>query len=427
MKILITGSGGREHALAWRLAQDIGKENIFIAPGNAGTSTCGTNLPCSYNDFEKIKEYIISLSIDMVVVGPEEPLVNGFADVLKKDENLKKLMIIGPSAKGAMLEGSKDFAKRFMERHSIPTAEYSTFSFNQKHEAQEYIKSHKGPYVIKADGLAAGKGVVIINDVDEAINHISSVFDNNIFGDAGKTLVIEQFLEGIEMSVFVLTDGKNYILLPGAKDYKRIGDGNTGPNTGGMGTVSPVPFADELFMNKVINRIIEPTISGLQKDNIDYCGFIFFGLMNVDGNPYVIEYNVRMGDPETQVVMPRIDGSFADMLKATAAKNIKTHVAETKPITALSVVLASKGYPEKYEKGKTITLPEGEHLIFHAGTAIADNKTVSSGGRVLAVVGTGETINEARNEAYILAGKVQFEGKTNRNDIGLDLMQYESI
>lgn len=426
MKILITGSGGREHALAWRLARDIGKENIFIAPGNAGTVSCGTNLPCSYNDFGKLQEYIISLSIDMVVVGPEEPLVNGFTDLLKKDARFSKLMIIGPSAQGAMLEGSKDFAKQFMIRHGIPTAAYATFTSEQKLEAQSYIRSHSGPYVMKADGLAAGKGVVITESADEAVNHIASVFDENIFGEAGKTLVIEQFLEGIEMSVFALTDGNNYVLLPGAKDYKRIGDGNTGPNTGGMGTVSPVPFATKEFMDKVVTRVVEPTISGLQKDEIDYCGFVFFGLMNVNGDPYVIEYNVRMGDPETQVVMPRIGGSFADMLKAAATGNLKDFIPETLPLTALSIVLASKGYPGSYEKGKTISLPEGDYLIFHAGTTQSNNQITTSGGRVLAVVGTGNTISEARNSAYTLAEKVHFEGKTNRSDIGLDLMQYEN-
>jgi len=427
MKILITGSGGREHALAWRLARDIGKENIYIAPGNAGTDSCGTNLPCSYNDFGKLQEYIISLSIDMVVVGPEEPLVNGFTDLLKKDARFSKLMIIGPSAQGAMLEGSKDFAKQFMIRHGIPTAAYATFTSEQKTEAQSYIRSHSGPYVMKADGLAAGKGVVITESADEAVNHIASVFDENIFGEAGKTLVIEQFLEGIEMSVFALTDGNNYVLLPGAKDYKRIGDGNTGPNTGGMGTVSPVPFATKEFMDKVVTRVVEPTISGLQKDNIDYCGFVFFGLMNVKGDPYVIEYNVRMGDPETQVVMPRIGDSFAEMLKAASTGNLKDYHTETLPMTALSIVLASKGYPGSYEKGKAISLPEGDHLIFHAGTAASNNQTVTSGGRVMAVVGTGNTIDEARKAAYNLAERVHFEGKTNRSDIGLDLMEYESI
>ncbi len=427
MKILITGSGGREHALAWRLASDIGKENIFIAPGNAGTAQCGTNLPCSYNDFEKLIENIVSLNIGMVVIGPEEPLVNGFTDLLKKDPRFSNLMIIGPSAQGAMLEGSKDFAKQFMIRHGIPTAAYATFTSEQKVEAQSYIRSHSGPYVMKADGLAAGKGVVITESADEAVQHIASVFEDNIFGEAGKTLVIEQFLEGIEMSVFALTDGKNYVLLPGAKDYKRIGDGNTGPNTGGMGTVSPVPFATEEFMHKVVTRVVEPTISGLQKDQIDYCGFVFFGLMNVKGDPYVIEYNVRMGDPETQVVMPRIGGSFADMLKAAATGTLTDVITETLSHTALSIVLASKGYPGSYEKGKSISLPEGNDLIFHAGTAISNEQVVTTGGRVMAVVGIGNTLQDARSKAYTIAEKVHFEGKIHRNDIGLDLLNYESI
>ncbi|HBG70190.1 MAG: phosphoribosylamine--glycine ligase [Bacteroidetes bacterium GWF2_43_63] len=427
MKILITGSGGREHALAWRLARDIGKENIFIAPGNAGTLQCGTNLPYSFNDFENLLEQIISLSIDMILVGPEEPLVNGFTDLLKKDPRFINLLIVGPSAHGAMLEGSKDFAKQFMIRHDIPTAAYATFTSEQKTEAQSYIRSHSGPYVMKADGLAAGKGVVITESADEAVNHIASVFEDNIFGEAGKTLVIEQFLDGIEMSVFALTDGKNYVLLPGAKDYKRIGDGNTGPNTGGMGTVSPVPFATKEFMDKVVTRVVEPTISGFQKDNIDYCGFVFFGLMNVNGDPFVIEYNVRMGDPETQVVMPRIGGSFAEMLTAAATGNLKDYKTETLPMTALSIVLASKGYPGDYEKGKTISLPEGNHLIFHAGTKVLHDNVVTSGGRVMAVVGTGNTLDEARTAAYNLADHVHFEGKTNRSDIGLDLKAYEIV
>ncbi|MPM00531.1 Phosphoribosylamine--glycine ligase [bioreactor metagenome] len=427
MKILITGSGGREHALAWRLSRDIGKENIFIAPGNAGTQQCGTNIPCSYNDFEKLKEYIQSLNIDMVIIGPEEPLVNGFADELRQDDRFSELMVIGPSAQGARLEGSKDFAKQFMIRHEIPTAAYATFHAGQKEEAQAYIRSHSGPYVMKADGLAAGKGVVITESADEAVDHIASVFDDNIFGEAGKTLVIEQFLDGIEMSVFALTDGEKYVLLPGAKDYKRIGDGNTGPNTGGMGTVSPVPFATEAFMNKVVTRIVEPTISGLQKDRIDYCGFVFFGLMNVKGDPYVIEYNVRMGDPETQVVMPRIGGSFADMLKSAARGTLAEIKPQTLPQTALSIVLASKGYPGSYEKGKAIELTSENDLIFHAGTVQQGESIVTSGGRVMAVVGIGNSIDEARNKAYSLAASVHFEGKTHRNDIGLDLKEYETI
>lgn len=427
MKILITGSGGREHALAWRLARDIGKDNIFIAPGNAGTSSCGTNLPCSFNDFEKLGEYLVSLSIDMVVVGPEEPLVNGFTDLLHHDPRFSNLLIIGPTAMGAKLEGSKDFAKQFMLRHGIPTAEYAAFTSEQKAEAQAYIRSHRGPYVMKADGLAAGKGVVITESADEAVAHIAEVFDHRIFGDAGKTLVIEQFLEGIEMSVFALTDGKNYVLLPGAKDYKRIGDGNTGPNTGGMGTVSPVPFAGPDFMNKVVTRVIEPTINGLQKDGIDYCGFVFFGLMNVQGDPYVIEYNVRMGDPETQVVMPRIGGSFAGLLQAAANGTLKNHQPETLSCTALSVVLASAGYPGPYEKGKQIDIPQGDSLIFHAGTTLKDHSVVTSGGRVMSVVGLGASIGEARDKAYSVAHAVQFEGKTYRNDIGLDLIHYENL
>lgn len=427
MRILITGSGGREHALAWRLSQDEGKENIFIAPGNAGTASCGTNINCSYNDFENLSQIIEDLKIEMLVVGPEEPLVNGFSDYLKNKRQFKDLIIIGPSAKGATLEGSKDFAKNFMIRHNIPTAKFKTFNYTQKEEAISFIKSQNGPYVLKADGLAAGKGVVITSSKDEAISHVSSVFENNIFGDAGKTIVIEQYLDGIEMSVFVLTDGKDYVLLPNAKDYKRIGDGDTGPNTGGMGTVSPVPFATEEFMQKVENEIIKPTISGLKKESIDYCGFIFFGLMNVAGNPYLIEYNVRMGDPETQVIMPRIGGSLRKILEATFKNTLQSVKVEILPETTLAVVIASEGYPGAYSKGKKINIQSENSIIFHAGTALADNNIITSGGRVLAAVGTGKSINEARNNAYNIVDKIDFDGKKYRKDIGLDLLKYETI
>ena len=427
MRILITGSGGREHALAWRLSQDEGKENIFIAPGNAGTASCGTNINCSYNDFENLSQIIEDLKIEMLVVGPEEPLVNGFPDYLKNKKQFKDLIIIGPNAKGATLEGSKDFAKNFMIRHNIPTAKFKTFNHTQKEEAISFIKSQNGPYVLKANGLAAGKGVIITSSTNEAISHISSVFENNIFGDAGKTIVIEQYLDGIEMSAFVLTDGKDYVLLPNAKDYKRIGDGDTGPNTGGMGTVSPVPFATKEFMQKVENEIIKPTISGLKKESIDYCGFIFFGLMNVAGNPYLIEYNVRMGDPETQVIMPRIGGSLSKILEATFKNSLQNIKVEILPETTLAVVIASEGYPAAYSKGKKINIQSANSIIFHAGTALADNNIVTSGGRVLAAIGTGKSINEARNNAYNIVDKIDFDGKTYRKDIGLDLLKYETI
>ncbi|PKP04076.1 MAG: phosphoribosylamine--glycine ligase [Bacteroidetes bacterium HGW-Bacteroidetes-6] len=426
MRILITGSGGREHAIAWRLARDIGSENIFVAPGNAGTKQCATNIDCSYNNFEMLANHIDELHIDLLMIGPEEPLVNGFTDYLKQDPRFAKLMIVGPGSNGAILEGSKDFAKQFMNKYSIPTAAYQTFE--SKDKAAEYIRSLKSPYVLKADGLAAGKGVVIAQTEEEALKHIDLVFQNRVFGDAGNKLVIEEFLDGIEMSVFALTDGRNYVLLPEAKDYKRIGDGDTGPNTGGMGTVSPVPFANKEFMQKVVSRIVEPTISGIAAENMDYCGFIFIGLMNVGGDPFVIEYNVRLGDPETQVILPRIGGSFIDLLTAAATQQLEGKSIEHEAFTTLSIVLASEGYPGAYKKGNEIEFePDPNDLVFHAGTAVVGDKTVTAGGRVLAVVGKGNNVTEAMIWAYENAERIKFEGVYYRNDIGFDLMKYENI
>jgi phosphoribosylamine--glycine ligase len=428
MKILITGSGGREHAIAWRLARDIGSENIFVAPGNAGTMQCAQNINCGYNDFEGLAKKIEELGINMVLVGPEEPLVNGFIEFLKADARFEKLLIVGPGKQGAMLEGSKDFAKQFMNKYGIPTAAHQTFEAHEEEKAAEFIHSLKSPYVLKADGLAAGKGVVIAETEEEALKHIHTVFHNHVFGDAGKKLVIEEFLDGIELSVFALTDGKNYVLLPSAKDYKRIGDGNTGPNTGGMGTVSPVPFANDEFMRKVVTRIVEPTIDGIAAEKMDYCGFVFIGIMNVKGEPYVIEYNVRLGDPETQVLMPRIGGSFTEILAAAALGNLENKTIELEKFTTLSIVLASKGYPGTYEKGIEIEFEtEPNDLVFHAGTAKDGDKIVTSGGRVLAVVGKGNSIAEAMIWAYENAERIRFKGAYYRNDIGFDLMKYENI
>ncbi len=427
MKILITGSGGREHALAWRLSRDVGCENVYVAPGNAGTDQCAINVDLSANDFGSLADLIESLQIELVIVGPEEPLVNGFTDFLRHERGLANLAIVGPVAAGAMLEGSKDFAKQFMMSEGIPTAAYATFIPGQEQQAIAYIENQQGPYVMKADGLAAGKGVVILTSKDEAIAHIHQVFSEKIFGEAGNKLVIEEFLDGIEMSVFALTDGKNHVILPGAKDYKRIGDGNTGPNTGGMGTVSPVPFANDIFMEKVIRQIVEPTIQGLHKRKIDYRGFLFFGLMNVNGNPFVIEYNVRLGDPETQVLMPRIGGSFAELLYSAGNGNLSQIPVVTLPNTAVAVVLASKGYPGKYEKGESIHMDiNDEDIVFHAGTIQKEGDLCTAGGRVMAAVGTGESLSEAIIKAYELTERIHFEGKTLRNDIGMDLMKYEA-
>lgn len=428
MNVLILGSGGREHAFAWKLAQSKQLENLYIAPGNAGTAQCGTNVAISATDFDAIKNLVWEKSIDLVLVGPEDPLVKGVHDYFLQDEVLREIPVIGPKKDGAQLEGSKDFSKQFMFRHGVPTAKYKSFTKDNIHEGPAFIDSLEAPYVLKADGLAAGKGVLILNDKDEAKRELQNMILNAKFGNAGNTVVIEEFLKGIELSVFVLTDGKSYKILPAAKDYKRIGVGDTGLNTGGMGAVSPVPFADEAFIKKVEEKIVKPTINGLLKDGIDYRGFIFIGLMNCDGEPSVIEYNCRMGDPETEVVIPRIESDFLDLLQGVATQTLhEKQFSVTKDIAA-TVVLVSGGYPEEFEKNKTVT---GLHNsidshIFHSGTAVINEEVVTNGGRVFAVTSFGKTIEEAVTKSFATAEKVTYEGKYYRSDIGKDLINWKN-
>jgi phosphoribosylamine--glycine ligase len=422
MNILLLGSGGREHAFAWKISQSDWVDNLYIAPGNAGTSSCGTNVALSPNDFEAVASKVKELDINMVIVGPEEPLVLGIVDYFKSTPELKNIPVIGPSKQGAMLEGSKDFAKQFMVRHNIPTARYQSFVKGQEQEALAFMQTLKAPYVLKADGLAAGKGVVILNDINEAQAEVNAMLSGK-FGDAGNTVVIEEFLSGIEVSVFVLTDGSSYLILPEAKDYKRIGEGDTGPNTGGMGAVSPVSFATPEFLEKVENTIIIPTIKGLKKEKIDYKGFIFFGLINVEDNPYVIEYNCRMGDPESEVVIPRIQSDFVELFQAVAEERLADEELFIDDRTATTIVMVSGGYPGDYKKGDVI---EGlnnatEGIVFHAGTKEENGKVVTNGGRVLAVTAYGKNMNDALNKSYRNAGKINFEGAYYRRDIGFDL------
>lgn len=421
--ILVLGSGGREHALAWKLAQGEGA-HVFIAPGNAGTAEVGTNVNIKVGDFEGIRKFCLDNEIGLVVVGPEQPLVDGIVDYFKCDAQLQKIRIIGPDRQGAQLEGSKAYAKEFMARNGIPTARCLTVNQTNLAQGEAFLRSLKAPYVLKADGLAAGKGVLILDTLEEAVNELGNMLGGK-FGEASATVVIEEFLSGIECSVFVLTDGEHYLLLPEAKDYKRIGDGDKGLNTGGMGAVSPVPFCTPEFLQKVEDRIVKPTLKGLQAEGIEYKGFIFLGLMNCGGDPYVIEYNVRMGDPETEAVVTRIEGDFADLLYACADGCLdKVHYAQS-PRTALTVMLVSGGYPEAYQKGKVMT---GMGLLkdcvaFHAGTAFnAEGQTITAGGRVIAVTALGDSITEARAKAYENVVKIQFEGENHRNDIGLDLL-----
>ncbi|MEI9917900.1 MAG: phosphoribosylamine--glycine ligase [Bacteroidota bacterium] len=420
MNILIVGSGGREHAFAWKIKQSPLCSKLFVAPGNAGTGLIATNVPIAVDDFDKLRLLCIDEKIDLMIVGPEVPLVKGIRDYFQA--SLPDLLIVGPGKTGAQLEGSKDFSKQFMLRNNVPTAKAKVFfDFN---EAIKFVSELKPPYVLKADGLAAGKGVVITNDLQEAISTIENMLVNKQFGDASSKILIEEFLDGIEVSVFILTDGKDYVILPPAKDYKRIGDGDEGPNTGGMGAVSPVVFANEEFMKKVESRVIAPTVEGLRKEGIDYRGFIFIGLMNVGGDPYVIEYNARMGDPETQVVMLRLDGDFVEVLVATAKAQLKGHRIAAHPSYALTVSLVAGGYPGEYKKGDIIKGSE-QKGVFHAGTKAASGNVLTDGGRVLSVTGEGKTLAEARKIAYERISAISWDGLYFRKDIGLDLQKIE--
>ena len=422
MNILILGSGGREHALAWKLSKSRKIDHLFIAPGNAGTASCGTNLAVNPEDFASVKQAVLDNHIDIVVVGPEAPLVAGIHDFFLSDDRLRNIPVVGPDKKAAQLEGSKDFAKDFLTRHKIPTASYKSFDRSNASQARSFLSSLKPPYVIKADGLAAGKGVLIIDDLDEAEKEVNDMLSGK-FGSAGNKVVIEEFLSGIELSVFIITDGKSYKLLPEAKDYKRIGAGDTGLNTGGMGAVSPVSFAGKDFMKKVVERIIDPTMKGLAEDKIEYKGFIFFGLINVKGDPYVIEYNARMGDPESEVVIPRIKSDLFELIEGVALGNLSERKIEIEDDTFTTVMLVSVGYPGNYEKGKVITGLEGieESIPFHAGTGFKDGCVVTSGGRVIAVTSRGKNMKEALGKSYASAGKIKFDGIYFRPDIGFDL------
>ena len=424
MNILILGSGGREHAFTHKLIQSKKVTHIFVAPGNAGTQEIATNIDVNPTDFESVKKAVIAHDIQMVIVGPEAPLVNGVHDFFLADDELKNIPVIGPKKDGALLEGSKDFSKEFMFKHGIPTAKYQSFTKENLQQGKLFLESLTPPYVLKADGLAAGKGVLILDSLEEAKSELEEMVSNQKFGDASSTVVIEEFLKGIELSVFVLTDGKSYKILPSAKDYKRIGEGDKGLNTGGMGAISPVPFADQIFLNKVEELVVKPTILGLQKDGIDYRGFIFIGLMNDNGNPSVVEYNVRMGDPETEVVLPRIQSDLFDLFDGVANQNLEEKEFSVTDKIATTVMLVSGGYPESYEKGAVISGLDNhkDSIIFHAGTKIKDETIVTSGGRVLAVTSLSDTIQEALDQSYKTIDSIHFEKMNYRKDIGFDLV-----
>ena len=422
MNILLLGSGGREHAIARSLAKSKRLDHLYIAPGNAGSSQYGTNVDLNILDFDIIKSWSLNHKIDMIIVGPEAPLVEGIYDAIKADDETKHIAVIGPSAEGAMLEGSKAFAKKFMEEFDVPTAAYLEVTIDNIQEGKDYINNNAGPYVLKADGLAAGKGVLIIADAQEAISSLSEMLAGQ-FGQASATVVIEQFLDGIEFSVFALTDGKDYVILPVAKDYKRIGEGDTGLNTGGMGAVSPPPFVTSELMQKVESKIVQPTIEGISKRGFDYIGFVFIGLIRVDNEPYVIEYNCRMGDPETEVVFPRIQSDVIDLLEAASRGTLSEVQIDINPLSAATVMLVSGGYPEAYEKGKVISnIPTTSNsIIFHAGTKMSNDDLVTNGGRVLAITSFGENYKLALDSTKRIAEDIQFEGKYYRSDIGFDL------
>lgn len=425
MNVLILGSGGREHAFAWKIAQSKQLQNLYIAPGNAGTSNCGTNVNIGVNDFEAIKKLVWEKDINLVLVGPEDPLVNGIHDFFLQDDVLREVPVIGPKKDGAQLEGSKDFSKQFMMRHGVPTAAYATFTKDNVAAGEAFLATLKPPFVLKADGLAAGKGVLILNDLNEARTELRSMLLDAKFGAASARVVVEEYLHGIELSVFVLTDGRSYKLLPAAKDYKRIGEGDTGLNTGGMGAVSPVPFANDAFIKKVEEKIVKPTIAGLNKEGIDYRGFIFIGLMNCDGEPKVIEYNCRMGDPETEVVIPRIESDLLDLLQGVATQTLHQKNYLTKKETAVTVVTVSGGYPGSFEKGKKVSLPSSvdskQSIIFHSGTSSQIDEVVTNGGRVFAITSFGNSVKEASARSFEIAKSVVYEGKYYRHDIGNDL------
>ncbi|MEP4535288.1 MAG: phosphoribosylamine--glycine ligase [Cyclobacteriaceae bacterium] len=425
MRVLIIGAGGREHAIAWKVKQSPLCDEVFVAPGNGGTPDVATNLDINVSDVSEVKSAIHANQIDLLVVGPEEPLVKGLVDALKADEELKGLLIVGPSAHGAKLEGSKEFSKDFMNKYGVPTARSKTFDASNLEDGYAFLETLKPPYVLKADGLAAGKGVLITENLQEAKDNLDDLITNKRFGEASARVLIEEFLFGIELSVFVLTDGKDFVVLPEAKDYKRIGEKDSGPNTGGMGAVSPVIFADKFFMDKVVKKVIEPTVRGIREEGMDYHGFIFFGLMNDGGEPQVIEYNVRMGDPETEVVMPRIKSDLMELLIATAEGNLADKKIEFQPYSATTVVMVSEGYPGSYEKGREITFKNEIKLAipFHAGTKSDGDKLLTNGGRVIAMTGLGKNMGEALTRSYQGVSLTSWSGKTFRKDIGFDLQE----